>query len=245
MNSAIAEAIHMKHQPVAISFRNDRPEKALQFAPGKWGCAMTMLFSAAKGKTAVFDRNTMGCLGGYTGICLGNKYPDFPGGIDKFLSTGSEFREGEFYCKTPEIAQKFVDSLPYQDISETYVIFEPLSAVDPQNPPEIVSLFVNMQQLSGLVVLANYDRGDRNAVEIPFCAGCHSTVLLPYAESKKDEPKAIVGNTDITSRKFFDANLITFTVPWKRFLEMEANVESSFLTKDQWALLQKKFDDGY
>jgi hypothetical protein len=43
---------------------------------------MNMLASAAKGRTAVFDRETFGCTGGGVGLGFGNQYLNFPGGIN-------------------------------------------------------------------------------------------------------------------------------------------------------------------
>ena len=42
----------------------------MQFSEGKWGCVMWLAVSAAKGRPAVADRKTFGCVGG--GVGLGN-----------------------------------------------------------------------------------------------------------------------------------------------------------------------------
>jgi len=57
---------------------DEEPEKAKQFKQGKWGCIMWMLDSAARGKTAVFSKDTYGCGGGGIGLGFGNQCLDFP-----------------------------------------------------------------------------------------------------------------------------------------------------------------------
>jgi len=91
MESKIAQALRLKYCPVAIVWTDDKPEKAMDFKEGKWGCVMWMLAAAAKGKTAAFDKNTYGCWGGGVGLGFGNQYLHFPGGIEcfyRFLSRG-------------------------------------------------------------------------------------------------------------------------------------------------------------
>lgn len=50
-------------------------------------------------------------------------------------------------------------------------------------------------------------------------------------QGRSERPNAVIGLTDITARKYLDKNVLSFSVPFKRFLEMEANVDQSFLTK--------------
>jgi len=50
MESKIAQAIALKHHPVALIWSDDKPEGALQFKEHKWGCIMWLASSAARGK---------------------------------------------------------------------------------------------------------------------------------------------------------------------------------------------------
>lgn len=231
---------------MAIIFSDTRPDDAVQFKEGKWGCVVAMINVILRGKTAVFDRKTYGCLGGGVGLGFGDMYTEFEGGIEYFLSTGrgDSFREGEAYFKTPEIARSFVDSLPIIDIPYEYVIFKPLDAVGSEDEkPELVVFFANPDQLSALVVLANFGRPGGNNVIIPMGAGCHTICLIPYHESKSDSPKAVVGINDISARPHIDADLLSFAVPFRMFREMEADVPISFLKKSAWKKVAARIPD--
>ena len=75
---------------------------------------------------------------------------------------------------------------------------------------------------------------------IPFSSGCQSLFLLPYDESKKDNPKAVVGLTDITVRPMVEPDMLSFSVPYKMFVDMEENVRGSFLEKKSWARVRDR-----
>jgi uncharacterized protein (DUF169 family) len=251
MESKIAQAIQLRYSPVAVVLSDEKPEGALQFLEGRWGCVVAMLNGAAKGKTAVFDRKTFGCLGGGVGLGFGNVYEKFPGGIEHFLSTGNEdfcktdfgkniaqkmphLEHGEGYKKNPEVAKKFVDALPIIDVETEYIIFKPLEKLLGAETPKVVVFLANPDQLSALVVLANYARETNDNVIVPFGAGCQSIGIIPYRESKSELPKATIGLTDITVRAKCDKDILSFAVPYKMFLEMEDNVKGSFLEKQEW-----------
>jgi uncharacterized protein (DUF169 family) len=273
MESKIAEAIGLKYSPVALMWSNEKPADAMQFSEGKWGCVMWLVAAAAKGKSAVAGVKTYGCFGGGVGLGFGNQYKNFPGGEEgfcHFLSTGNaerpggrelaeqikpymtkeshdNFLHGECYFKSPELVEKFVNSLPLTEIPETFVVFQPLVAVDPaKEKPQTVIFFVNPDQLSALVVLANYGRGDNENVIIPYAAGCQTIGIYPYREAKSTKPRAVVGLTDLSARVYIrkqlnDPYLMTFAAPFVLFEEMEQNVPGSFLARHTWqSLLSEK-----
>ena|ERR1035437_10499240 len=97
----------------------------------------------------------------------------------------------------------------------------------------------NPDQLSALVVLANYGRKSNGNVILPWGAACQS-VLYSYDEGEKENPRAIIGYFDLTARRHVDKNILSFTVPYKMFLEMEGNVKGSFLEMDEWLELRTR-----
>jgi hypothetical protein len=122
------------------------------------------------------------------------------------------------------------------DIPFSYVVFKPLIAVDPeQETPVSVVFYANPDQLTALVVLAAYHRPAGESVIVPQGAGCHSIGIYPYREGEREVPRAVLGMMDVSARPYVEPNVVSFTVPWKMYLEMEGNVAGSFLEKPAWA----------
>jgi uncharacterized protein (DUF169 family) len=235
MESCLVKELNLRYEPVAIFLSNEKPEGALQSKEGHWSCTIPLFLAAAKGKTAVFERKTTGCHGGKAGLGFG-QFPNYPGGIEYFLSTGkSGVFEGEGYKKDPELGKEYVECLPITDIPYQYVIFKPMAQVDTTKEiPALIVFYVNNDQLSALTVLANYYRPGIENVLMPFSSGCQSIFLIPYAEAQKENPRAVVGLTDITVRPMIESDMLSFSVPYKMFLDMEEHVKGSFLEKNLW-----------
>lgn len=235
MESRLVKELNLRYEPVAVLLSNEKPAGALQGKEGQWSCVIPLFIAAAKGKTSVFERKTTGCIGGKKGLGFG-QYPNYPDGIEYFLTVGKSGQfEGEGYKKDPALGAEFVECLPMVDIPYQYVIFKPLSQVDAAKEiPELIMFYVNNDQLSALTVLANYYRPGNENVMIPFSSGCQAVFLIPYGEAQKENPRAVVGLTDITVRPMVEADMLSFSVPYKMFLAMEENVAGSFLEKHAW-----------
>lgn len=236
MKSRIAEAIKLAGSPVVILFSHERPEGALQFKEGHWGCVMAMLNAAAGGRVSALDSKS-GCGGGRIGMGFCSSYEHIAGGIEYFLSTGrgEGYPEGERYIKTPEAARCFAEGLPKVEIPYEYILFKALPQVNLEaETPEAVVFVVNPDQLSALVVLANYGRNTSDNAIIPFASGCQSIGILVYDQAKQPQPKAVVGAIDISARPFMKPDQLTFAMPFTMYQEMEANVDGSFLGTKAW-----------
>jgi uncharacterized protein (DUF169 family) len=250
-NSRLVDALKLKMQPVAIFLTNDKPDDGLHLKEGSTGGCVAVLLVAAsrKSRIAFFDRNTYGCPGGGTGLGFGDRYGKLP--VDCLLSTGnkeiaaqmgragSAMAEGERLYKNPELVRKWIDSLPITDVPTEYVVFKPWELVTAKDEPELIVFFTNADQLSALVVMMDYNRGTNESVAAPFGAACQS-ILYGYAEAKKKHPRGIIGFFDVTKRSLVDRETLTFTIPYKMFKEMEANLEGSFLDMHAWRKLQER-----
>ena len=87
--------------------------------------------------------------------------------------------------------------------------------------------------------MADYERGSGDAVVARFGGACQS-ILFGYAESRRDCPRGVIGFFDIAQRMHVGPDVLSFTVPYSLFLEMEANVDGSFLEMEDWRRLQAR-----
>ncbi len=153
-----------------------------------------------------------------------------------------EFLLGERYVKNPEVAAKFAACFPITDIPARYVVMKPLRQVDfSHENVRSITFLVNTDQLSALVVLANYDGEHNENVAIPFAAGCQAIGICTYREGENASPRAVVGMVDLSARKNLRRQLgkdrMSFSVPLGLFERMEGNVEGSFLGRPTWKSL--------
>jgi uncharacterized protein (DUF169 family) len=237
MESKIGKAIKLKNHPVAVFRTMTKPEGALQFSEGKWGCVISMLDAASKGRTAVFDADTTTCTGGKAGLGFKKFEPGF---IEYFLSTGGiGNKKSEFYKKNPGLAREFIKNLP--DFSTSgYVVLKPIEDLNDGEMPEIIVFLVSADQLSALVQFANYDKPTQDNVRVDFASGCAQAILYPMTEIDSDSPRCVIGLTDPSARRYIDKELLSFSIPYKRYLELEEQVNESFLTKETWLQIAER-----
>jgi hypothetical protein len=102
-----------------------------------------------------------------------------------------------------------------------------------------VTLFVNPDQLSALIIMANYTNGNaiNNPVSIPFGSGCSQ--ILPFAVHN-NEAHAVVGSTDLSMRGYLPNQILSFTMNKKMF-DLLCNIgHDSFLEKPYFTDFKKR-----
>jgi len=234
MHSKIADAIRLHRGPVAILLTDHKPDNALEFTEEggqKNRCIIPLFVAAMNGRTAVLEKETVLCPGGQVGLCFGP--------ISWAISTTSyqPERRDSLRANTERKPLNLCGSSLRTSLRlpcpTRYLVMKPLSRVTESEITEtaIVVFVANADQLSALATLANFDRPTNDNVSTLFGSGCGSLVMQVLDQARSESPKAVIGLTDITARKYLDKNVLSFSVPFKRFVEMEANVEGSFLTK--------------
>ena len=252
MKSELYAKLKLQWEPVAISFTDVRPKQAEQFERGQRGCVASMLVAAAsKGIVAVFDEETYGCAGGGVGLCFGNAFQKKNHPTKALLSTGDEalaqlgqtyirsLGRGERFFATPELVEAWENQLPFTETPQKYVVFQPLSVIEAADKPDLVCIFANPDQLSALVILSGFYRGKSLNVVAPFASACQS-ILLAYQQIGEAMPHGVLGFFDISQRTGIPKDLLSFTVPFSMFQELEKAVPEGCLTTAVWEKLAKR-----
>jgi len=229
--SEIARAAGIRLHPVAIVWTDKKPEGALEFKAGVWGCTMWLFAKVAReGRTAVFSRDTTTCAGGAMGLGFGRPFERHAArsdpGFCSFLSNGIEgandkktyesiiaqcpddhhkktLTQGERLFKNPEITGAFLDNLPIYYGRDRFIVMKPIHEVEDGEDVKSVVFVANADQISALSILANYGTGNiRNGVIVAAgAAGCQAMGVCTYAESGSEYPRAVVGLTDLFARR--------------------------------------------
>jgi hypothetical protein len=224
--------------PITFYYTND-PDRA-EYAPSPKGhrCIIGDLESVRKGNSQLFDINNLGCPGskrylGYTNTLAPN--------FEFFLSCGIPGQlEGERYKKNPDLVKKFLQKHTFFEAPAQYIVFKRWDALDESDNPDAVIFFARPDVIAGLFTLANFDSSEFSQVITPFGSGCMMTVMFPYLECQKDEPRAILGMNDPSARPFVQEDVFTIAMPVKKLLKMTDYMEESFLITPSWEKILRR-----
>ncbi len=236
----LRDALCLEIEPVAVVWADTVDEGTVTYKKDAGhGCVIPLIKKAAfEGKIAAVGRDCTGCRGAaYHFGFIDELGPQFR----YFLSTGIPGQlEGEGYKKTPELVDALMQSgLKHLPAPKDYCVFKPVTLLSPEDEPEVVFFLVNPDQLSALVVLANYDLPGNDGVTALFGSGCDSLILFPRLE-KIGKRRGIIGLTDVTVRKMLPPEILSFALPFDRALELEANVPGSFLERKVWQGIRER-----
>jgi len=201
-------------------------------------CVIGALSNVRRGSSYCFNADSIGCPGGKRYLGFAEKImPDF----EYFLSCGIPGRlEGERYKKSPELVRESIKYSPVFKAPARFIVFKRWDMLEKSDDPEVVIFFAQPDVLSGLFTLANFDEAEPNGVFSPHGSGCASIVQYPYLEKDSDRPRGVIGMFDISARPFVPGNVLTFSVPMKKFVTMIENMEESFLITKSWRKVQKR-----
>ncbi len=218
--------------PIVFYYTDEPGEADLADTQNEDRCLIGNLNRVRAGHAFVYSAKTPGCSGGkrYTGFS-DKLRPNF----EYFLSCGIPGQlEGERYKKSPELVKQHLRDHPPFQAPARYLVFKRWDKLLAHEQPLAVIFFGTPDVLAGLFTLGNYDEPGLHAVVTPMGSGCSSIVNYPLEEAHSDHPRCVLGMFDVSARPCVPAGMLTFTIPYKRFLEMFQDVEETFLITGSW-----------
>lgn len=224
--------------PIGFYYTGMKDEKSMPKPAQGHRCLICDLAKVRNGKTVCFDVHSISCSGGRRYLGFEEKLmPDF----EYFLSYGIPGKlEGERYKKTPELVKEHLKHQKPFKAPARYVVFKRWDCLEEGEEPQVIIFFAPPDVLSGLFTLANFDEPEPYGVIAPFCAGCGSIVDFPYREINSDRPRAVLGMFDVSARPYVPAGVLTFAIPWPKFVRMVDNMEESFLITKSWNKIRNR-----
>jgi uncharacterized protein (DUF169 family) len=152
--------------------------------------------------------------------------------------------EGERFLKNPAVVRKWLLNLPVYDAGDRYVVMKPVHEIGEGEDVKSIVFVVNADQMAALSTLVNFRTGNvRDGIIVAASAsGCQAMGVCTYAEGESATPRAVVGLTDLSARKavrpVLGKDVLTFSVPFALYLQMEEDVSASCLELDLWKELR-------
>jgi uncharacterized protein (DUF169 family) len=235
----ITRKLGLENLPIGMYFSESRPDNAIGFTTKGNGCIIPLIYSSAKGKTVVIDKDTTGwnCSAFY----LGYQEWIFEG-IECFLSDGIvNGRPSERFIKTEKQAKSFVEMYKPHTINHKKTIFKPLTEFKEKESPELVIFFVNPDQLSALVYLLHFNAPERTDIIVSgFVSGCGSIITLPMKLQREGKKQAVWGMHDVSVRKRLPKDLMTLTMPYELLVAINNDIDISFIITENWTALKDR-----
>jgi len=202
-------------------------------------CLICELAKVRSGRSLVYNIDTLACGGarrylGYT--------ERMRPGFEYFLSCGNDQMEGERYIRTPEMVKVFMKNQKTLPIEGKNIVFKRWDNLTLNDEPDVVIFFAGPDVLSGLFTLANFDQAEPNGTITPFGAGCGTIVHYPYLESMSESQRAVIGMFDPSARPCVPEDVLTFSVPMKRFEKMIGYMKESFLITETWTTVRNRIN---
>ena len=150
---------------------------------------------------------------------------------EKFFP-GCELSIASFY--SDDLRDAELAKPPAPPSTGKYIVFKRWDNLKKEDNPQVVIFFVNPTIAAGLHGLANFRAKTSHGIITPFATGCDAIMRIPMLEGASSNPRAVIGGLDPFARMYMKRDTLTFSVPWKKFLEMLDDMEESFLNTEVW-----------
>ena len=183
------------------------------------GCLFKCMRLVRSGKIISLGNETITCGGGkfYTG------FTDMPERVPGFVSLK------EKYKKSPEMVIDLIQEMQVPKTDKAYLHFARIDKIVSFDKVEGLLFLATPDMLSGLATWAYFDNNAQDAVSAPFGSGCCSIITQAILENRRQGRRTFLGFFDPSVRPYFEAELLSFTIPMSRFREMYHSMRESCL----------------
>ena len=200
------------------------------------GCFFKSMDKVREGNTISLNAETIGCGGGkfYTG------FTDMPERVPTFVSLK------ERYKQTPEMVKSFIEQLGVPRAEKQYLHFARIDKVENFDKAEGILFLANPDILSGLTTWAFFDNNKEDTVISTFGSGCSSVVTQTILENRKGGYRTFIGFFDPSVRPYFEADILSYTIPMSRFKVMYETMRSSCLFDTHaWGKIRERNNNNH
>lgn len=198
------------------------------------GCFFKSMKKVREGTIVSLNAETIGCGGGkfYTG------FTDMPERVPTFVSLK------ERYKQTPELVKSFIEQMGVPRTEKQYLHFARIDKVASFEHVEGVLFLATPDILSGLTTWAFFDHNAEDAVVSSFGSGCSSVITQTILENRKGGYRTFIGFFDPSVRPYFEANILSFTIPMSRFKVMYQTMRNSCLFDTHaWGKIKERINE--
>lgn len=195
------------------------------------GCLFKCMKRVRDGEAVSLSTETITCGGGkfYTG------FSDMPERVPGFVSLK------EKYKKTPEMVLDFIKEVQVPKTDKAYLNFVRIDRISSFDKVEGILFLASPDMLSGLATWAYFDNNAPDSVASPFGSGCCSVITQTVIENKIEGRRTFLGFFDPSVRPYFEADLLSFTIPMSRFKEMYHTMrESCLFDTHAWGKIKER-----
>lgn len=192
--------------PIAVIY-SSYPMEEMDYVPG---CVFKQFHKAADGTTVTLSAKNLTC-----------------GGVKPYLGFGSVpervygfVSEVEKYKKSPALVKNAIEQIDARPSEKEYINFVRADKLTSFDEMEGLIFFASPDVLSGLFTWANYDSDDLNAVMAPWGSGCSEAITSMVNENRRGGKHCFIGLFDVSARPYFRPDILSFSIPRSRFMEM-------------------------
>ena len=144
------------------------------------------------------------------------------------------------------MVKSFIEQLGVPRVEKEYLHFARIDKVETFDHLEGILFLANPDILSGLTTWAFFDNNKEDTVISTFGSGCSSVVTQTILENRKGGYRTFIGFFDPSVRPYFEADILSYTIPMSRFKVMYETMRSSCLFDTHaWGKIRERNHNSY